>query len=281
MLWHRLLTAAVGIPVALLLVWAGGWWLAGAVTLLAVVGLAELYRLLAARGRYAYPWLGYPLAVVTLMALGHRFSPPPYWRFELPAAIVLVCGSVAWLILWSRRARGLELAETVAAHVYVAGLFSYMLRLRWVGGAPISLASGRASVPAGAAWVFVLLAVCWGMDTAAYAVGKLWGRHKLCPKISPGKTVEGAVAALAGAVALSVGLGLAFGLSATGGLALGVMLGIAGQAGDLAESMMKRRAGIKDSGAILPGHGGVLDRFDSLLFNAPVAFYYLHHVLRP
>jgi phosphatidate cytidylyltransferase len=115
----------------------------------------------------------------------------------------------------------------------------------------------------------------WGMDTAAYAVGRAIGRRKLCPGVSPGKTVEGALAALVAPAVLISAAGYRLGLPLHHGIILGGGIGVVGQAGDLFESMLKRRAGAKDSGTLLPGHGGILDRFDSLLFAAPLAYFYL------
>jgi phosphatidate cytidylyltransferase len=118
--------------------------------------------------------------------------------------------------------------------------------------------------------VFLALAPLWVGDSAAIFVGRAIGKHPLLPKVSPKKTVEGAAANLVGCILAAVGLGALLGeplaLSAAAGLAAGVF----GQAGDLFESYIKRRAGVKDSGTILPGHGGLLDRVDSLLFTAPV-----------
>jgi phosphatidate cytidylyltransferase len=126
--------------------------------------------------------------------------------------------------------------------------------------------------------LYALLAAIWLGDTAAYLTGRAFGRTKLAPWISPGKTVVGLFGGLAGGVLgiivvdWSVGLDLQRPIDA---IVLGVLLGFAGVAGDLAESALKRGAGVKDSGALFPGHGGVLDRFDSLLFAAPVMYYYL------
>ncbi len=118
--------------------------------------------------------------------------------------------------------------------------------------------------------MFLALAPLWVGDSAAIFVGRAIGKHPLLPKVSPKKTVEGAAANLVGCILAAVGLGALLGeplaLSAAAGLAAGVF----GQAGDLFESYIKRRAGVKDSGTILPGHGGLLDRVDSLLFTAPV-----------
>jgi phosphatidate cytidylyltransferase len=130
------------------------------------------------------------------------------------------------------------------------------------------------SAPEGATWIFLLCAVIFAGDTAALYAGTLWGRHKLSAAISPGKTVEGAVAGLAANLAIGSGAKLFF-LPEWGWgfcLVFSLAVGAAGQVGDLFESALKRSSNVKDSGSLLPGHGGVLDRIDALLFAAPVAF---------
>jgi phosphatidate cytidylyltransferase len=284
MLLQRLLTAVVGIPVALLLIHAGGWWLAAALALLAVGGLRELYRLLSARDMLVYPGLGYPLAVILMAATAGGVAVARGHSPLRPAVeIVLLVGGVgvaASLMLRTAPVKGGDRAlSTLACHFYVPQVLSYLLRLRALDAPAVQLGSAGRTLPAGLCWLVVLMLAVWGMDTAAYAVGKAIGKRKLCPSISPGKTVEGAVAALlAPAVVMSVA-GHWLGLPLYHGLILGAGIGVVGQAGDLFESMLKRRAGVKDSGMLLPGHGGILDRFDSLLFAAPLAYFYLSFAL--
>jgi phosphatidate cytidylyltransferase len=278
---YRLLTAVVGIPAGLLLIYAGGWRLAAAAALLAIGGLSELYRLLAARERLVYARLGYALACVLLAATAMVPAPrPAFGSLAVEAGLVVIAMAAAgrWLLARSVAPTGRRLFDTLAAQIYVPQMLSYLLRLRAVPGASIAL--GSVLMPAGACWTAAVMVVVWGMDTAAYGVGKVIGRRKLCPTISPGKTVEGAVAALAAAGALTAGAGHWLGLPLVHGVVLGMMLGVVGQGGDLFESALKRAAGVKDSGALLPGHGGLLDRFDSLIFVAPVAYYYLAEVFR-
>jgi phosphatidate cytidylyltransferase len=145
--------------------------------------------------------------------------------------------------------------------------------VNWLLGHAISLRA----LPDGVHWVLLLVWVTWIGETAAYAVGSLVGRHKLAPGISPGKTVEGAVAQLAASLlaALTAGGWLFPGLRVRDAVAVGVLLGVLGQVGDLVESALKRSVGTKDTGNVIPGHGGILDRIDGLLFNAPVLFYYV------
>lgn len=126
-------------------------------------------------------------------------------------------------------------------------------------------------------WILFLFAVIWANDTFAYVTGKKLGRHKLCPAVSPKKTVEGAIGGLAGGVASALLFNHFFGMGAPWAeiTVFSIFVGLVGMVGDLAESVLKRSAGVKDSGTIVPGHGGILDRTDSLIFAVPVLYYYL------
>jgi len=156
-----------------------------------------------------------------------------------------------------------DLGTRMVGYIYGAMLPSYFV-LIW-------------RIPDGTRWILLTIAVTAIGDTAAYYAGSLWGRHKLRPRISPHKTVEGALAGLAGNLLGGLVCAALFfpGRLTTVGLFLPLAIGAAGQVGDLCESMLKRAAGVKDSGGILPGHGGVLDRLDSLLFSAPVVYYWV------
>jgi phosphatidate cytidylyltransferase len=160
----------------------------------------------------------------------------------------------------------------VLAIAYVPGLLCYLVLLRDGAGT-----SGRGGLEA----VLFLFAITWACDTFAYVVGRAIGRRPLWPAISPNKTVEGAVGGtLAAILAASGAQRIILGDVSLGGAAVaGLVLGAVLQAGDLFESRLKRRAGVKDSSALLPGHGGLLDRFDSMLFGAPAAFYLLRVLL--
>jgi phosphatidate cytidylyltransferase len=153
-------------------------------------------------------------------------------------------------------------AVTLLGICYVNWLLGYTFWLR--------------DLEAGREWILLLVSVTWLGETAAYLVGSAVGRHKLAPAISPRKTVEGALAQLAASVLAALGARLAFfpALSLEAAIVVGLLLGVVGQAGDLLESALKRSVGTKDTGRIIPGHGGMLDRVDSLLVNTPVLFYY-------
>jgi phosphatidate cytidylyltransferase len=142
---------------------------------------------------------------------------------------------------------------------------------------PLSFITPLAEFEHGRFWLLFLLLVIWSNDTFAYFAGRKFGRHKLAPVISPKKTVEGAVAGVVGGAI--VGLIFAYftgiGSSPLETIAITIAVGLVGMAGDLAESLLKRGANVKDSGTLIPGHGGVLDRIDSLIFPVPLLYYYL------
>lgn len=200
------------------------------------------------------------LALPMILGAG-RVLPP------LLAGAVLVIAAV----LLARK-RHLERAGRHAAACFAAILYVPLLASLW----PLL------KLHFGPGWLFVTLAVAFMSDTGAYAFGRLWGKHKLYPAVSPGKTWEGALGGLVGANIATVGWGSLFllpELSIPHAMVLGTVGSLAGQLGDLFESMLKRSYGVKDSGSILPGHGGMLDRVDALLFVGPVVYYYAAHVV--
>jgi len=157
-----------------------------------------------------------------------------------------------------------EISVTCFGLFYVPYLFGYLLLLR-------GLETGRT-------WVFFLFLTVWAGDTGAYYIGTRYGKRKLFPKVSPKKTLEGSAGGLLCSLIAGGGMQLFFSLPLRGVMSmacLGAGLGLIGQIGDLAESILKRSSGIKDSGVLFPGHGGVLDRFDSILFAAPALYYLL------
>jgi phosphatidate cytidylyltransferase len=193
------------------------------------------------------------------------------WEYmALMAARGLTAEPLTGSLLWQGGdfgARVAASAATLMGAVYLGGL----------GGTMAGLALLQPQY-AGPWRVVLLLAIIMVADSAAYFGGRAFGRHKLAPSISPGKTQEGAVAGLLGGVlgALAVrAIGMPT-LPVLDAVALGALVTVAGTAGDLAESLLKRWAGVKDSGGLFPGHGGMLDRLDSLLFGAPVLYYYFN-----
>ena len=232
----------------------------------AIVALGEFYRLAGAGGHRCHLALGGLLMLLIL-------NPVPHYA-GLPLEAVLALGLLA-LPLASLRRRGDwrpalgDVATTLFGASFVGILFGYLVRLR-------VLDEGLRGEETGSDLVFLLFFVVWSSDVAAYYVGSAWGRRPLAPSVSPRKTIEGAAGGVAGAlVAAFIAKGWFMRRLSVGDcLALGTSLPLIGILGDLVESMFKRGAGVKDSATLVPGHGGILDRVDSLLYAAPVLYYY-------
>jgi phosphatidate cytidylyltransferase len=264
-LLRRTATAFVALPLLVLAVFRGPAELPVAIMAVAVLlALLEFYRLLEARGLKPLRLTGLVLtaAIFTEVALpGWRGA--PFW----PLAALLLLS--ATLLGGDPKERVSAAAGTLLGSVYLGALGGTVAALRVIR-----------PTDEGAWRVVLVLAIVMGSDVLAFFVGHALGRHRLAPELSPGKTVEGALGGLAGGVlgALAVrSLGLPS-LPLWHAWALGALGAALGIVGDLAESLLKRWAGVKDSGALFPGHGGMLDRVDSLLFGAPLLYYYFLYV---
>lgn len=249
------MTALIGGAVFLAAAWAGGvWWVAITVilALLAAVEYAGLHPQVA----------GAQKAVPTGAVLAVLLAAAGFWTEQvllILGAVVLLASVGPWIVrgMDPHRWRQPAMLILIQGIAYVGVPLGVLARWRLQGTFDEIL------------WLFVIV---WACDIAAYFVGLLFGRHKMAPKVSPGKSWEGAIAGLGVGGIAGLLAGPIFGLGVPGAIALGAITSIAGQIGDLFESALKRRAGVKDSGGLLPGHGGVLDRFDAVLFAAPVAY---------
>ncbi len=262
MLKTRVLTAVVALPILIALVWVGGWAFAlfvGGALFIAGWEYGHLWR----QGGYAPPlWLTEALIA---LALGTAHWGHEDWRAH-GLALLLVVG-VGHAVL--RMERGApapvhDLALAVFGGVYIG----------WLGSAFLALRQG----PNGAYFVALIYGSVATADSAAYFVGRQWGRHKMSPHVSPKKTWEGYAGGVVGALLFGALMGAfapAGALNWAHGAALGVLVGVLGAWGDLGISAIKRQVGAKDSGHIIPGHGGVLDRVDSVLVAAWVGYSYL------
>jgi phosphatidate cytidylyltransferase len=258
-------TAIVALPALLALFLLGPAWLAVAVVALALgVGLFEFFSLLRARGIRAMREVGLLLAGALFLDVA------------FPGWLGVPCAPFGALLLLSvTLARGARLESVSAAALTLLGAF-YLGAL----GGTIGALRLISPVEEGGWRIVLLLVVQVFSDSFAFFVGHAVGRRSLAPSVSPGKSVEGAVGGVLGGVfgALAVrSLGLPA-LPATHAVALGAAVAVMGIVGDLDESLLKRWAGVKDSGRLFPGHGGMLDRLDSLLFGAPVLYYYFQYV---
>lgn len=283
---QRLGVAAVGIPAVLAALYVGRWALGPLLAVLCAGAALELYRMAEQRGfrPLRLPGaVGAAVLILIAMVLPTVQGAAPFlWT----ATLVLVL-TVALAVIWLRGVAGqplMTLSATVMGAVLPGGAFCYVIFLRHLPVPADPINEVWASL-VGMGLVLYPLAATWTTDSAAYFAGKRWGRRKLIPSVSPGKTVEGALAGLVGGTLAGLLLALAF--DAWMGVPLNPLLGALGglglaaisQAGDLAESAWKREAGVKDSGAVFPGHGGILDRMDSLLFTIPAGYWWLALVL--
>src|SRR5688572_14810053 len=265
-LGRRVAVAAVGIPAVLGALWFGGWALGSLIAVCAVLATMELYRLASTQGVQPFAMTGAAgSGAIVLLATAYPTpgqAASPVLAVLIAVALVALAASV--FLRWPGGEPLASAAVTLLGPVYIGCTLAFAVFLRFL--------------PA-LGFVLLPLVAVWVGDSAAYFAGRAWGRRKLFPAASPGKTVVGGVAgllgsALSGAViaALTLGRVPGVGVSAGAGALLGALIGVAGQLGDVAESVLKREAGVKDSGSLLPGHGGMLDRIDSLLFAFPVAY---------
>jgi phosphatidate cytidylyltransferase len=265
----RILTAIVALPILLYTVWSHSPYFFVALTAIAIVlALAEFYSLAAKVGCKPESLAGYIAGLV--VSAGFVLDEP---ALTVAALVVVTIAALAAAMLHSDDIKSslVSVSATVFGVIYVALLAGCLIGVRMVPDAPRAEGAHIAGKLLTTFFAIVMLT-----DTGAYYTGRSIGRHKLAPRISPGKTIEGAIGGFVMAVVAALLCKLSFfrEIPTSHALVLGAIIGAIGQIGDLAESMLKRAAGVKDSGAILPGHGGMLDRVDSLLFCAPVLYYY-------
>ena len=281
MLRTRAASATLIVIGTLIAVFAGGWVFALGALVVALLALDELMVMLAKAGHQPARLLGHGLVAVFFVSALAGFS----GRLLAVAVTLTVVGPLLTVML-RRSLAGtmLDWAVSVAATLYIGWLAAHALLLRDLGTPPsldaflltdlVRLPRGE-GLPLGMRWVLTAILTTWATDTAAFLAGRAWGRHKLMPRLSPNKTWEGAAAGLVAAVAAAIACILVLRLPLSLPLAViaGAGLSILAQLGDLAESLLKRQTGVKDAGRAIPGHGGVLDRIDSLLFTLPATYY--------
>ncbi len=272
--WRRFLKAGIlprlavillGVPCLYLVTERGGVFFLLLVNMIILLGLREFYVLMKAKGYEPFEVLGYFCSLAISWYAWHEGAVVP---------LILTASLLAIMIREVFRKEMSQslghMAVTVFGIMYIGWLGSHLVLLREL---PTSLGLND---HIGARLVFMVALLTWATDTAAYLFGVALGRHKLIPRISPNKTVEGAVGGLLGAALVGwlLSRGMVPFVTPLAGIILGLVVGVMAQLGDLVESLIKRDAGIKDTAELIPGHGGVLDRFDSMLFTAPVVYYY-------
>jgi len=256
----RFITALCSISLLIVILWFGSPWFTILVAIWGLLAAFEFYRMVAISKVPPLTYLG--LVWVLLFIISPHFNYDFLTPLLLTSAMVL---SLIWLLL--RRQKGeafTSWAWTIAGILYTGWLLSYLVALNLEGGRN---------------WVFFALFTTFASDSAAFLIGRALGKHHLAPQISPGKTWEGAVAGVFGAIIISLlftlptplHLPLGYGQA----ILLGLLVSVFGQLGDLTESLLKRNMGVKDSGKLMPGHGGILDRNDSIVFAGVVVYYYV------
>ncbi len=277
MLRKRVITALWAIPLAVTVVWFDKPlpWFTLFITIWGILAILEFYRLVASTK--VVPLTGFGLIWTVLLILSRepdllsilepRFNLNRLTPLLLTSAVML---SLIWLLLRAPGKRSFAgWAWTMAGILFVGWLLSYLIALR-------GLEDGRN-------WVFMALFTTFASDTAAFFIGRALGRHHLAPNISPGKTWEGAIGGVIGAIIISLFFilptPLKLNLAWWQAIVLGLLVSIFGQLGDLVESLFKRNMEVKDSGKLFPGHGGILDRMDSIVFAGVVVYYYVVWVI--
>ncbi len=283
MLRKRLVTSLVAAPVVVAAFWFGEPWFTILIAVVALLAVIEFYHLARATGASPLPYFG--MVFTILFVVGRNPSVvdwlTPYVDVApvIPLLLTLaVALPIVWLVL--RRRAGQTFtgwAWTVTGILYTGWLLGHLVSLR--------------TLPDGRSWVLFVLLATFASDTAAFFGGSRFGRRRLAPEISPNKTWEGAIAGLAGGTVLGLLFAADTVFTAANPLyisainlwqaaLLGLVISAFGQVGDLAESLLKRNAGTKDSGGVFPGHGGALDRIDSLVFASIVVYYVVVWAIR-
>jgi len=259
-LWQRVLSAIIGVPILIAAVWYGGFVLLALTAALMLFGAREI-NLMFSRLDFRVPLI--------LVIPGCLFLAFAAYLFnggypEEAVILILLFYMVAMVIVYPQYSP-LDMAISFFSTIYV-GMLIFLFLL--------------STLPNGWIWLIIMLFCTWANDTGAYFVGRRWGRRRLAPELSPGKSVEGAIGGLLTCIVAAWAASLLYtNLPLWPLLLLGLIIGLAAQVGDLVESAIKRQAGVKDSGKLIPGHGGVLDRFDSMLFTAPLVYYYASWIL--
>jgi phosphatidate cytidylyltransferase len=308
----RILVALVGIPLMVAATLIGGYFFAGLVAIIALAGLLELYNLARAKGASPQTIIGVifslcllavfmydklHLVIIGMFAAYGVAIPFPTMAQEFLIAVLIFLPLILGVELFRNKPGALvNIATTILGPLYVAFALGSLIGIRELFVPADFPVYGFFALPPGPTvpeevsaqiyrWggftVLGIFVAIWMCDSGAYFAGRAFGRHKLFPRVSPNKTWEGAIAGFLAAV-LAFVLFRQFllpYLSLRDALVCGGIIGIFGQIGDLVESLLKRDAGVKDSSTLIPGHGGVLDRFDSLLFVAPLLFCFLDFVV--
>ena len=267
----RVIVALIGIPLLLFVILKGDLYFFSIIIIIAVLAQWELYKILRSKDMQVFTFSGYLLGVVILYLTAYGFN-----KYMILVSLAIILFLFAFEMFRNKGSAILNIAGTLLGIVYPVIFLTALLFLRF----NIEQILPKTGYNPAGMFIITMFASIWLCDTFAYFFGKAFGKHRLFERVSPKKSIEGAVAGLLGAILIffiSKWIGFLH-ISNTLVLICGIIVGTLGQLGDLVESWFKRDAGVKDSSGILPGHGGMLDRFDSLMFIAP-AFVIVYIIL--
>ena len=272
MLRQRVLSAVIFVPILFASIWFGNPWFSIVVAIAAILGVIEFYTMVDRRR-----WQ--PLAIFctlwTLFFIFNAYYAPKYSSDNTYILVTsaLIASAVALPLVWMLFLRSSGEKVMVSWAASVTGIF-YM---GWLLSYWVLIMNSYGGDWNGRDWVLLALFSTFAVDTTAYFVGRAWGRHKMAPTVSPGKTWEGAIGGFVGALVAVVVLALILHIhiSYSEKIILGVLIAVFAQLGDLAESKLKRSVGVKEASNLIPGHGGILDRLDSIVFTGVVVYYCL------
>ncbi len=232
---------------------------------LIIGGLYEFFRLIEKKGIHIYKYFGMGLGVIIPFSILFKFEPTKGWEL-----LFIFLALVSLLVLQLKRRDNSQaivgISTTLFGVLYVAWFLSFLIKIRNLGGGQDYLAA--------------IILITKSSDIGAYLIGSRFGRHALIPRISPKKSVEGSIGGVLFSILAAVLSKPFLGFAYTHLIAMGVVLGILAELGDLSESLIKRDCQVKDSGVLFPGMGGILDVIDSLLFTAPVFYFYMSNILK-
>ncbi|MFQ3549075.1 MAG: phosphatidate cytidylyltransferase [Armatimonadota bacterium] len=263
----RIISAIIAIAFAVVFTFIkGGLPFTICVAVVAAISSFEYFRCVKRKGARPILWIG--VLVVIILAVSPKYDFGKWYSVSITALLIT---SFIRELTNKERQIFVNLGATALGVIYVGWLISHVTSIRVIHG---TTRLWGMTYETGAILIMYVFLITWACDSSAYFIGKYFGKKKFVPKISPNKTIEGAIGGFCGAIIFAFGIGYLISIPFPHSLILGIILGILCEAGDLFASALKREMGIKDFGNIMPGHGGALDRLDSLLFTAPAAYYY-------
>jgi len=260
----RIIVAFIGIPIVLTLIYLGGWYFFLLIVIISIVAQWEFYEM--QKKKHLHPQRLNGLITGVIILLGIQTGEYQLIRIGL---ILLLMFMLAFEMFVHHENAGVNIGITLVGILYIPLFLGTLIHTKLYVDQVLSVIQY-----AGFKYIVMILITIWICDTFAYSFGSLFGKHKLYEKVSPNKTIEGGIAGLTGAI-LTVVLVKIFNILTLdwgSAIIIGATIGVFGQIGDLVESWFKRDVGVKDSSTLLPGHGGMLDRFDSLIFLSPAIF---------